>query len=59
MARCDSPYPSDFHDGVQKDNGSTGLEYEVLCLQTVFTHSTKQCMFKSCLICVSSEVILI
>lgn len=33
MARCDSPYPSDFHDGVQKDNGSTGLEYEEVDLQ--------------------------
>ncbi|KAF4096898.1 hypothetical protein G5714_022867 [Onychostoma macrolepis] len=33
MARCDSPYPSDFHDGVQKDNESRGLEYEEVDLQ--------------------------
>ncbi|XP_043081080.1 E3 ubiquitin-protein ligase PDZRN3-B isoform X1 [Puntigrus tetrazona] len=33
MARRDSPYPSDFHDGVQKDNGSRGVEYEEVDLQ--------------------------
>uniref|UniRef100_A0A673IVS3 E3 ubiquitin-protein ligase PDZRN3-like n=1 Tax=Sinocyclocheilus rhinocerous TaxID=307959 RepID=A0A673IVS3_9TELE len=33
MARRDSPYPSDFHDGVQKDIESGGLEYEEVDLQ--------------------------
>ncbi|KTG36121.1 hypothetical protein cypCar_00015429 [Cyprinus carpio] len=33
MARRDSPCPSDFHDGVQKDSESRGLEYEEVDLQ--------------------------
>ncbi|XP_048033275.1 E3 ubiquitin-protein ligase PDZRN3-B isoform X2 [Megalobrama amblycephala] len=33
MARCDSPYPTDFDDGVQKDIESRGLEYEEVDLQ--------------------------
>ncbi|KAL1249726.1 hypothetical protein QQF64_020731 [Cirrhinus molitorella] len=33
MPRRDSPYPSDFHDGVQEDNESRGLEYEEVDLQ--------------------------
>uniref|UniRef100_A0A8C2IMT5 PDZ domain containing RING finger 3a n=1 Tax=Cyprinus carpio TaxID=7962 RepID=A0A8C2IMT5_CYPCA len=33
LARCDLPYPSDFHDGVQKDIESGGLEYEEVDLQ--------------------------
>ncbi|XP_073679595.1 E3 ubiquitin-protein ligase PDZRN3-B [Garra rufa] len=33
MPRCDSPYPSDFHDGVQEDNKSRRLEYEEVDLQ--------------------------
>ncbi|XP_016109382.1 E3 ubiquitin-protein ligase PDZRN3-like [Sinocyclocheilus grahami] len=33
MERRDSPYPSDFHDGVQKDIESGGLKYEEVDLQ--------------------------